>query len=322
MSHLYISKFQSEEGKDLYGLFYDDAYGKKCPYNENWKHVAFATDKEANEKLKLIEDERKREDEAEPFSDEDARKFAENYKWKFATTYAKTAPHEYLVKLWLPDEDQILYERFVASMKKNSVVGYFYGHENKYFILGNYYYWFMGQHDNMAVDLINRTTVDNLEYRDGAYYYKGKQEEKNYEVLRAEEEWQRAGAYSVRVQGMNRQYHIPLREEFDEHDCDGTKYIVLLDDGYPVATCRFYKISDKVVILGRLVVLPEYRGRGLGVKVLEEAEAWIKELDYSEIKIDSRVNAKGFYEKAGFNQIDDTVIKSGDFDCIKMHKII
>lgn len=44
-------------------------------------------------------------------------------------------------------------------------------------ILDDYYYWFMGQHDNMAVDLINRTTVDNLEYRDGAYYYKGKQKE-------------------------------------------------------------------------------------------------------------------------------------------------
>ena len=54
------------------------------------------------------------------------------------------------------------------------------------------------------------------------------------EVLRAEEEWQRAGAYSVRIEGMNRQHHISLRDEFDEHDCDGTKYIVLLDDGYPV----------------------------------------------------------------------------------------
>lgn len=71
---------------------------------------------------------------------------------------------------------------------------------------------------------------------------------KNIKVLRAEEEWQRAGAYSVRIQGMNRQHHIPLREEFDEHDCDGTKYIVLLDDGYPVATCRFYeKLGYKLI---------------------------------------------------------------------------
>ena len=28
------------------------------------------------------------------------------------------------------------------------------------------------------------------------------------EVLRAGEEWARAGAYSVRIQGMNRQHHI------------------------------------------------------------------------------------------------------------------
>ena len=53
---------------------------------------------------------------------------------------------------------------------------------------------------------------------------------KQYKVLRAEKTWQRAGAYSVRVQGMNRQHHISLREEFDEHDGDESKYIVLLDD--------------------------------------------------------------------------------------------
>ena len=69
------------------------------------------------------------------------------------------------------------------------------------------------------------------------------------EVLRAEEEWQRAGAYSVRIEGMNRQHHISLREEFDEHDKDGTKYIVLLDDGYPVATCRFYELDENMYMV-------------------------------------------------------------------------
>ena len=150
----------------------------------------------------------------------------------------------------------------------------------------------------------------------------------NIQVLRATEEWQRAGAYSVRVEGMNRQHHIPLRDEFDEHDCNGTKYIVLLDDGYPVATCRFYENNSEnerashTVTLGRVVVLPQYRGLGLGKKVVTEAETWAKELGYKQINIDSRLEAIHFYEKLGYIHAtgNDEIIKSGSFECVQMYK--
>lgn len=146
--------------------------------------------------------------------------------------------------------------------------------------------------------------------------------ELSIEVLRAESEWQRAGAYSVRIQGMNRQHHIPLREEFDEHDGDGTRYIVLLDDGYPAATCRFYGDGAECVVLGRVVVLPEYRGLGLGRRVVEEAERWIGELGCRKVVIDSRIVAVPFYEKLGYAPVDGTVVRSGSFDCIRMSKTI
>ena len=143
----------------------------------------------------------------------------------------------------------------------------------------------------------------------------------NIRVMRATEEWQRAGAYSVRIQGMNRQYHIPLRDEFDEHDTQGTRYIVLLDDGYPVATCRFYELSENSVMLGRLVVLPEYRGQGLGRKTITEAERWISELGFSSVRIESRTEAVGFYERLGYKKTDDEeVFNRGTFDCITMTK--
>ena len=142
----------------------------------------------------------------------------------------------------------------------------------------------------------------------------------NIVVLRAEEEWQRAGAYSVRIQGMNRLHHISLREEFDEHDGDGTKYIVLLDAGYPVATCRFFETVPGHVTLGRVVVLSEYRGRKLGVMAVCEAEKWIAECGYSVIDIESRIEAVQFYEKLGYTHVDDSVVRSGVFDCIRMWK--
>ena len=140
------------------------------------------------------------------------------------------------------------------------------------------------------------------------------------EVIRAAETWQQAGAYYVRIQAMARKHHITLRQEFDEHDFGDTRYIVVLDDGYPVATCRFYEIDPKRVILGRLVVLPKYRNHNLGSIVVKAAEEWIKELGYEEVVIDSRVEVVSFYEKLGYSHLDDSVKKSGNFDCIRMNK--
>lgn len=141
-----------------------------------------------------------------------------------------------------------------------------------------------------------------------------------YKVLRATEEWQRAGAYSVRIEGMNRQHNISLREEFDEHDSDGTYYIILLDKEYPIATCRFYEIDPNTVTLGRVVVLPNYREQKLGTKVVAEAEIWIKELGYSKVSIDSRTEVIDFYKKLGYKTVDEEVIQNSVFECIKMEK--
>ena len=89
-----------------------------------------------------------------------------------------------------------------------------------------------------------------------------------FQVMRATETWQQAGAYYVRIQAMARQHHITLREEFDEHDTPDTKYIVVLDDDFPVATCRLYELPEETygegapvrpMMFGRIVVLPEYR---------------------------------------------------------------
>ena len=170
MSRLYIHRTDGDDA-GAYALVYDDARGVRQAYTENWKPVCYGTRQEAEAKLAGLVEERRREDEAVPFGRQEAEEFTARLKWRSAVTYAETAPHEYLVKAWLSGEDKRDYERLVAAMKAYSVTGFFYGHENRYYILGDHYYWFMGQHDNAAVDLINRTTTDYLEFRDGAYHY-------------------------------------------------------------------------------------------------------------------------------------------------------
>lgn len=142
-------------------------------------------------------------------------------------------------------------------------------------------------------------------------------------VLRATETWQQAGAYYVRIQGMARQHHITLREEFDEHDTPDTKYIVLLDGDFPVATCRLYALQDEeipTVMFGRIVVLPEYRKHGLGRSVVMEAEKWARDLGFQKAVLDSRDMAVGFYEKLGYTGDYSRTVKSWAFTCIHMEK--
>ena len=142
------------------------------------------------------------------------------------------------------------------------------------------------------------------------------------EVLRATETWQQAGAYYVRIQAMAKKHHITLREEFDEHDGPETKYIVLLDDDFPVATARLYPLDDTRMVIGRVVVLPECRHRGLGTQVVRECEDWARELGFAKAVLDSRDNKTEFYHKLGYRETGEEVPFDGTFHCVRMEKTI
>lgn len=142
----------------------------------------------------------------------------------------------------------------------------------------------------------------------------------NIKVIRATETWQQAGAYYVRIQGMARQHGITLRREFDGYDTPDTRYIVLTDDDFPIATSRFYRLDDNSAMLGRVVVLPDYRGKGLGRQAVTEAENWLRDLGYTKVLIESRDVAVAFYEKLGYVVTDPDIIHGNTFDCIKMEK--
>lgn len=140
------------------------------------------------------------------------------------------------------------------------------------------------------------------------------------EIIRATKTSEQAGAYYVRIQAMARKHQIPLNVEFDEHDTPNTKYIVVVDNYLPVATCRLYAIADKQVMLGRIVVLSEYRHQGLGTLVVKEAEVWAKELGYRTAVVESRENKIHFYEKIGYVADYSQKIVGETFTCYRMEK--
>ena len=139
-------------------------------------------------------------------------------------------------------------------------------------------------------------------------------------ILRAITTAGRAGAYYVRIQAMARKHQIPLDVEFDEHDTPETKYIVVVDNYLPIATCRLYPEDDNHVMLGRIVVLPEYRHQGIGTKVVKEAEVWARELGFTTSVVESRDNKISFYESMGYVVDLDKKICGETFTCYRMEK--
>ena len=147
-----------------------------------------------------------------------------------------------------------------------------------------------------------------------------KQDNSFMEIIRATKTAEQAGAYYVRIQAMARKHQIPLNVEFDEHDTPETKYIVVIDNYLPIATCRLYAINDEQVMLGRIVVLPEYRLQGLGTLVVKEAEKWAKELGYHTAIVESRDNKIHFYETMGYVPDYSQKIIGETSTCYRMEK--
>jgi len=88
-------------------------------------------------------------------------------------------------------------------------------------------------------------------------------------------------------------------DEYDDID-PVAHHLVLFSDGKPAATARLFCDSGTVWHIGRMAVLREFRGIGLGAMVMSELEKKAAELGATEIVLSSQKQASGFYEKLGY----------------------
>lgn len=90
-----------------------------------------------------------------------------------------------------------------------------------------------------------------------------------------------------------------FQNEFDE--IDGRAYHVVLYVGKsPAATGRTFEAEDGVYCIGRVAVLKQYRGQGLGAVVLELLETKAAELGAGQVRLSAQLQARTFYEKHGY----------------------
>jgi len=121
---------------------------------------------------------------------------------------------------------------------------------------------------------------------------------------------EREAALAVRVAVFVREQGGPAEDEPDAWD-DAARHFVVVVGGRVVGTGRLYHPAPGTAKLGRIALLPEHRGRGLGRALLTELLATARALGCHEAILDAQAGVLGFYEGLGFAAEGPVFIEGG-----------
>jgi predicted GNAT family N-acyltransferase len=124
-------------------------------------------------------------------------------------------------------------------------------------------------------------------------------------------------ALSVRRRVFIEEQGVPVEIEIDEHDGDPANrntglHVLGRQDGRPVATGRLLLESDdRHVHIGRVAVLEEMRGQGVGRSIMRALHDLARERGFSAITLAAQTHAIGFYERLGYVAHGDIFLDAG-----------
>ncbi|MFZ9198220.1 MAG: GNAT family N-acetyltransferase [Paracoccaceae bacterium] len=99
-------------------------------------------------------------------------------------------------------------------------------------------------------------------------------------------------------------------DEVDDKDDEAIHLLATLN-GKPVGSARLLVMGDTGKI-GRVCVLTEARGTGLGAKLMQAAVTRFRSVPgVTKVKLGAQTHALGFYERLGFTAIGDEFDDAG-----------
>ena len=89
---------------------------------------------------------------------------------------------------------------------------------------------------------------------------------------------------------------VPEDLEWDEHDGASVHFLAVANDGTPLGCARLLPDGH----IGRMAVLPDWRGRGVGRALLAAVVEAARRRGHTTLRLSSQTHAAGFYTRAGF----------------------
>ena len=118
-------------------------------------------------------------------------------------------------------------------------------------------------------------------------------------------------ARNIRIQVFVIEQQIPWQWEFDEFDTSAI-HLIVESNQQIIGTGRFYLVNEESIYkLGRMAVLENFRGLGIGTKILNKFEDIAKSKNISEIYLEAQSDKLNFYLKQNYVPKDDKYIMDG-----------
>ena len=118
--------------------------------------------------------------------------------------------------------------------------------------------------------------------------------------------WEKHGAHLSAVRltvFVDEQKFAP--EPLDDRDPDCLHVAALDQKGATIGIGRMTADGH----IGRMVVMPPWRGRGVGTAVLHELLAIAKERRLPQVELDAQIHAIPFYERLGFAKVGQELLR-------------
>lgn len=116
----------------------------------------------------------------------------------------------------------------------------------------------------------------------------------------------------------------PLGMTYTQKELDADKGMIFFayyNDGEILGTVGLEDLGNGKAQLRQMAVHDKTQGQGVGRKIVEALEEHCREAGFKEIHLDSRYNARGFYEKLGYTEYGEIYDKIG-LKHIDMKKVL
>jgi predicted GNAT family N-acyltransferase len=127
-------------------------------------------------------------------------------------------------------------------------------------------------------------------------------------------------AHTVRRIVFIEEQDVSEAEEMDGRD-EGAIHVVAYDTDHskPVGTARLRTPDEGIAKIERVAVLAEYRGKGLGVRLMEAIESEARDEGCSLATLHAQTAVEEFYEALGYRTVSD-VFMEAEIPHVEMEK--